>query len=289
MMTNHDLANEYFSKFNLTVADLLKESPELGSDGVIMLIGSVSDGLATPLSDIDLLVVGERRPDSDLVLRESNRERAIRVLDSGQEINIEYWEKDRLRSIAEKFAKSVFAINNPALTDEIVVFDDHELRIIHYLINGIILSGSKRVFDDIFKTDDFIDYLVMFCATRFLATAEDSIGQTMENDFVCASHHLRMAIEFVVGAEIASLGHTLSHPRWRLKLLRKSQPEIGEDVYNEYLSYLFAKPSTSKEDIEKGLQFAQNRLGTIFMRRPKLIVATVALRDRMKFVTSFGT
>ncbi|MBN8499744.1 MAG: nucleotidyltransferase domain-containing protein [Sphingomonadales bacterium] len=164
MMTNHDLANEYFSKFNLTVADLLKESPELGSDGVIMLIGSVSDGLATPLSDIDLLVVGERRPDSDLVLRESNRERAIRVLDSGQEINIEYWEKDRLRSIAEKFAKSVFAINNPALTDEIVVFDDHELRIIHYLINGIILSGSKRVFDDIFKTDDFIDYLVMFCA-----------------------------------------------------------------------------------------------------------------------------
>lgn len=286
-MLQRDLANERLSKFDLSVEDLLEESPELDQDGVIMLIGSVSDGLATPLSDIDLLVVGKRRPDGDLVLRESDRERAIRILDSGQEINIEYWGKERLKTISEKFANSAFAINNPESTDEIVVFDDQELRIIHYLIHGLMLSGKRRVFEDVFDNDSFMDYLVMFCMTRYLALAEDSVGQAMENDFECASLHLRMAIEFLIGAEIASLGHTHPHLRWRLKLLRQCQPEIGEDVYQEYLSYWFGEPSTKKEDIEKVLQFAQNRLGAIFMRRPKVFLAAGALRDRMKFVTSF--
>lgn len=287
-MLQIEIANDRLSKFNLTVDDILAEAPQLGDDGVIMLIGSVADGLATPLSDIDILVVGDRRQDGDLVLRESDRERAIRILDSGQEINIEYWRKDRLAHICDKFAQSAFAIDNPHSTDEILVFDDQEMRIVHYLINGLLVAGETRLFADKLNNEAFMDYLVMFCMTRFLALAEDSIGQAIENDYECASHHLRMAIEFLIGAEIASLGHTHPHLRWRLKLLRSSTPNIGEDVYQEYLSHLFGDPHTSRKGIESGLQFAQMRLGAIFARRPKVLVAAGALRERMKFVTSFN-
>lgn len=288
-MLQRDVANEHLAKFNLTIDDLLEEAPELEDDGVLMLIGSVADGLATPLSDIDMLVVGERRPDGDLVLRESDRERAVRVIESGQEINIEYWNRDRLQGIADNFAKSAFAINNPESTDEIIVFDDQELRIIHYLINGLLIIGKARLFDDVVDKETYMDYLSMTFMTRYLALAEDSIGQVMENDFECASHHMRMGIEYLIGAEIASLGYTHPNLRWRLKLLRTCREEIGEDVYQEYLSFLFGPAGTTQEHIENGLKFATNRLGAIFMRRPKVLVAAGALRDRMKFVTSFAS
>lgn len=286
-MLQRDRANKLLSKFNLTVDDLFKEAQDIGENDVLMLIGSVADGLGTPLSDIDMMLVGERRPDKDLVLRESDRERVIRRIESGHEINIEYWDWDRLKIIANKFSKSVFAINNPAAIDEIIVFDDQELRIIHYFINGILLSGKSRIFEDIFEKESLMDYLVMYFMTRYLALAEDSIGQVMEDDLECASFHLRMAIEFLIGAEISSLGYTHPHLRWRLKLLRKCKGEIGDEVFEEYMSFLSGGVGKTKEDIERGLKFAQSRLGAIFMRRPKVFVAAGALSDRMKFVTSF--
>lgn len=285
MMKNK--ANDLLAKFGLTVDDLLAEVSGIGKDDVLMLIGSVSDGLATSLSDIDMLVAGERRPDGDLVLWESGRQRAIRRLGSGHEINVEYWDWERLKAIAGKFSDSAYAINNPSLTDDVIVFDEEEVRIIHYILNGVVLSGDKLIFDDIFDKDVFLDYLVMFCITKYLATAEDSIGQIMESDVECASFDLRRAFEYLIGAELASIGYTNPAPRWRMKLLRKAKAEIGEDVYRRYMSYLFCGPDKSRQDIEEALSFAQNRLGAIFMRRPKVFAAAGALGERMKFVTSF--
>lgn len=286
-MLQRDQANGFLSKFDLSVDDLLAEVPDIGENDVLMLIGSVADGLGTPLSDIDIMVVGERRPDQDLVLRESNRERAIRRIESGQEINIEYWDWSRVKTIADKFSASTFAIDNPTSTNEIIVFDDEELRILHYFINGLLLSGKGRIFADVFEKESLMDYLVMYFMTRYLALAEDSIGQVLEDDLECASFDLRLGIEFLIGAEIASLGYTHPYLRWRLKFLRACRAEIGEDVFKEYVSYLLGIPGKTKEDIEAGLKFAQSRLGAIFMRRPKVFVAAGALSDRMKFVTSF--
>jgi hypothetical protein len=53
------------------------------------------------------------------------------------------------------------------------------------------------------------------------------------------------------------------------------------------MSYLFCSAEKSREDIEQALNFAQSRLGAIFMRRPKVFAAAGALSERMKFVTSF--
>ncbi|MBN8501194.1 MAG: nucleotidyltransferase domain-containing protein [Sphingomonadales bacterium] len=285
---SHGKCNALLAKFGLTAEDLLAEVPEIGSDDVIMLVGSVSDGLATSLSDIDIMVAGERRPDSDLILWESDRQRAIRRLDSGQEINIEYWDWDRLKMIAGKFSDSAYAINNPTLTDDIIVFDEEEVRIIHYILNGIVLSsGEKLIFDEIFDKDSFLDYLVMFSATKYLATAEDSIGQIMEADVECASFDLRRAFEFLIGAELASHGYTNPAPRWRMKLLRSAKAELGDEVYERYMSYLFCGPDKTRLEIEEALRFGQDRLGAIFMRRPKVFAAAGALGERMKFVTSF--
>jgi predicted nucleotidyltransferase len=280
-------ANGLLAKFGLGVEDLLAEVPSLGDDDVLLLIGSVSDGLATPLSDIDMMVAGDRRPDTDLVMRESDRERAIRRLESGHEINVEYWSWDRLRKIETKFSEAVHAINNPNLTDEIFVFDDGEARIIHYVINGITLAGDDFVLKEMFDRDSFADYLVMYSITRYFATAEDSIGQAMQGDIACASFDLRRAFEMLAGAEIASLGYTHPGVRWRVKLLEEIKPEIGNDVYDEYMSYLFCGPDQGNQEIEAGLKFAQSRLGAIFMRRPKVFAAAGALSERMKFVTSF--
>ena len=280
-------ANDLLKKFDLTADDLIAEVPEIGKGDVLLLIGSVSDGLATSLSDIDMMVAGERRPDGDLVLWESGRQRAIRRLASGHEINVEYWDWDRLKKIAEKFSESAYAISNPHLTDNVIVFDEEEVRIIHYILNGIVLSGDNLIFDDIFNRDVFLDYLVMFSVTKYLATAEDSIGQIMEEDVECASFDLRRAFEYLVGAELASLGYTNPAPRWRMKLLRKAKPELGDDTYQRYMSYLFCGADKSREDVEQALGFAQGRLGAIFMRRPKVFAAAGALSERMKFVTSF--
>ncbi|MDJ0643939.1 MAG: hypothetical protein QNJ15_14090 [Erythrobacter sp.] len=252
-----------------------------------MLIGSVSDGFAKPLSDIDMMVAGERRPDSDLVLRESDRERAIRRLETGHEINVEYWDWGRLKEVADKFSATAYAINNPNLTDEIIIFDEEEVRIIHYIINGLMLAGDKPIFEDVFDKDTFCDYLVMHDTTRYLASAEDAIGQIMEGDNECASYDLRQGYEFLIGAEVASLGHTHPAIRWRMKLLQKARSELGDEVYHAYRSYLFCGPDMGRQEIEKALKFAQDRLGAIFMRRPKVFAAAGALSERMKFVTSF--
>jgi predicted nucleotidyltransferase len=288
-MLNHGPANELLSKFNVTVDDLLKEAPDVGENGALMLIGSVADGFGTLMSDIDLMVVGERRPDSDLVLREVGRERAIRVIDGGQEINIEYWDLARLGAISDKMKATSHALDNPRSTDEVTIFSNQELRIVHYLLSGQLLAGSKTLIQDLFDRETVIDYLIMYAATCHLAFAEDSIGQVMEEDYECAALQFRMAMEYVMAAEIASLGHTHPYLRWRLKFLKKCRPEIGEDVYREYLSYLFIGAHADRTDIENGLRFAQGRLMQIFMRRPRVMVAAGALGERMKFVTSFGS
>jgi predicted nucleotidyltransferase len=279
-------ADLLLAKFDLTGEDLLAELPDLDEDNVVMLVGSVSDGHATPLSDIDMMVAGSRKPDGDLVLWESGRQRAIRRLESGHEINLEYWEWARLEEIASKFAESARTMKDPGSTDNVVVFDDEEARIIHYILSGIVLSGSSTIHADIFDRDVFLDYLVMYCATRYLATAEDSVGQVMEGDALCASFDLRRAFEFLAGAELASIGHTNPSPRWRAKLLQKVRSDLGDDVFETYMSCLFCRPDMSSDQIEAALLFGQNRLATIFMRRPALLAAAGTLGERMKFVTT---
>lgn len=285
---NLETADDLLARFSLTADDLLREVPETADDDVVLLIGSVSDGLATSLSDIDIMVAGERRPDDDLVLWESERQRAIRRLSTGQEINIEYWDWDRLKAIADKFSQSAYAINNPNLTDDVIVFDEEEVRIIHYILNGIVLhSGGGSIYSDIFDKDIFLDYLVMFCVTKYLATAEDSIGQIIEGDLECASFDLRRAFEYLAGAELAALGYTNPALRWRVKLLRTARDQLGEPVFDRYLAELRGGSEKSKSDVEDSLKFAQGRLGAIFMKRPKVFAAAGALSERMKFVTSF--
>jgi predicted nucleotidyltransferase len=279
-------AEHFLSGQGLSLAALRDCVPTLAEGELLMLIGSVPDGLANPLSDIDLLVVGPRRARGDLLLRDVEFEQTIERLASAHEVNVEYWTTEDLLDLAAKFEKMTLAFDRPEGIDDLIVLSETQLRIIHCMANGLVLSGDPSEWRVRFEKDRLINYLVIYFISFYYTFAEDAVGQLLDEDLESALANLRIAVDFMAGAELAAVGETNPYSKWRIKLLRRSIDTLGRDVLSEYLDRLFPHRDTPRVFIDDTIAFCGSRIAHVLQNRPQIVPAAMALSARMRFVTS---
>ena len=285
-MSSQHNAERFLASQGLDLAGLRRTIPPMGQDELLMLIGSVPDGLANPLSDIDLLVVGARQSGGDLLLHDVDFEQTVERLPSSHEINVEYWTEGDLLDLADKFKRAALAIEDPAGLSELIIFNEVQLRLIHCIINGVVLCGNPEKWHHYFKRERLINYLVIYFISFYYTLAEDANGQVQDGDFESALANLRQAVDFLAGAEVAACGETNPYTKWRIKLLRRCETQIGAEAVSDYLHYLFPPRDWPRSAIAETIGFCESRIGAIFERRPQVIHAAVVLSARMRFVTS---
>jgi hypothetical protein len=247
--------------------------PGIEPEDVLILIGSVPDGLANSLSDVDILHIGSHNSAADLVLHEGDCARIIKRVSSDLEINVEFWSRESICGLSEKLDQIGETLSRPNEIKDIVVLDEEQIRIIHYILNGAPIFGNINIIRSMFKE-------------QYFACLEDCLGQIIDSDTDTAALCLRYATEYLISSELASLHQSSPYGKWRIRLLKRCDEMIDEDLINNYLRFLFPQLQMEVHDIENAISFFGERIGEILKRRNSIVPAVAALGARMQFVTS---
>jgi hypothetical protein len=277
----------------MRVEDLAGYVRPLEATETLLLVGSVPEGLANPLSDVDLLMIGDRELDEGVVVNESDyQEMSINMID-GPEINVEYWPSQYLEQLERRLTNIFTILRDPSLVGgpsklkKIERFDDTELMILHRIRTGIILANPENT--ERWRQRLFLDELPLYLILHGLGThniyREDAIAQVRYGDNLSALGMLRITMDHLASAVLASVGETHPYPKWRVRLLNWYKGDLGDETVEKLIRYLFPDPkSDASETIREALEFADSAIAGIASRCPQIISAMLAMNSLFTFV-----
>ncbi len=282
----HSHASEFLSRWSLKLADLAPLVRPLRDTETLLLVGSIPDGLANPLSDIDLMLVGDGELDAGLVVSESEFDESVGRLPAGQELNLEYWKGADLERLADKLQVVLDVIADPSRLTKLNRLTEAELRLAHRVRTGVVLAnpGLAQEYRRRLRADDLPDYLILHWITAHYILREDAIAQAHEGDGLSMVWMLRFALDFLAGAMLASVGETNPYSKWRPRLLERNAQTLGRAQVDRLLGLMFAASSgDSRHQVSEGIDFADQALAEILERRPHLLPAMMELDGRVSF------
>src|SRR3982750_1647812 len=116
MQTSLEYATEFLSRWHLRPDDLLTHIRPLRPTETVLLVGSIADGLANELSDIDLLIIGDGKLSEEFIQRDATSDESAVRLPGGQEINFEYWHTVNIEELRQRMTPNFELMNNPKPT-----------------------------------------------------------------------------------------------------------------------------------------------------------------------------
>jgi hypothetical protein len=286
-------ASSFLKRWNLRVEDLTKYVRPLDATETLLLVGSVPEGLANPLSDVDLFIIGERDLDEGVVVNESSRQEMSINSTDVPEINIEYWHAKDLEQLERRLTNVFLLLNDPSLVGgpsklkKIERFDDPELFILHRIRTGIVLANPEKA--ESWRQRLSLDKLPLYLVLHGLGThnilREDAIAQVRYGDNLSALGMLRLAMDHLSSAVLASVGETNPYSKWRVRLLNWYKGDLGEETVTNLLHSLFPDPhSDASETVREALEFADTVITGIASRCPQIISAMLAMNNLFTFV-----
>lgn len=280
-------ANEFLANWNIRTEDLPSYFRPLKSSESMLLVGSIPEGLADPVSDIDLLIIGDGVLDYGAVVSGPEFDESATRLPGGQEVNYEYWNIEEIERLRVRLDKSYQLIQDPTISQRAYKFNEREVGFLHRLRVGVVLANPENVetWHARLKLDSLQDYLIFQSLSFHFAYREDTIGHVQYGDPLSALCTFRMAMDALAGAMLASVGETNAFPKWRPRLLQRHQAALGEDEVKTVLRYIFPDSSVNVETVlQEALSFADIAIGELIGRRPMLIPLLLELSDRVSFV-----
>jgi predicted nucleotidyltransferase len=280
-------ANEFLANWNMRAEDLASYFRPLKPSESMLLVGSISEGLANPVSDIDLLIIGDGTLDQGTVVSEPGFDESAVRLPGGQEVNFEYWNAKEIELLHLRLEKAYELIMDPSLLERAYKFNEREVGFLHRLRVGVVVANPENVefWRERLQLDSLQDYLVFQSLSFHFAYREDTIGHIRYDDSLSALCTFRMAMDALAGAMLASIGETNAFPKWRPRLLQRHQDVLGEDEVKMALRYIFPDSSVNVETLlPAALSFADTAIGELIGRRPMLIPLLLELGDRVSFV-----
>ena len=280
-------ANEFLANWNIRAEDLPGYFRPLKSTESMLLVGSIPEGLSDPISDIDLLIIGDGVLDYGTVIKGPEFDEGATRLPGGQEVNYEYWNTEEIERLAVRLDKAYQLIEDPSFTQQVYKFNEREVGFLHRLRVGAVLANRENVehWRTRLKLDCLQDYLIFQWLSFHFAYREDTIGHVRYGDPLSALCTFRMTMDALGGAMLASVGETNAFPKWRPRLLKRHQAELGEEEVKTLLRYIFPDSSVNVANIiQEALSFADTAIGELIGRRPLLIPLLLELGDRVSFV-----
>jgi len=286
-------ASSFLKRWNMRVEDLAGYVRPLDDTETLLLVGSVPEGLANPLSDVDLFIIGDRELDEGVVINESDfQEMSINVT-NGPEINVEYWHSKDLEQLERRLDNVFTLLRDPSLVGgvsklkRIERFDDTELLILHRIRMGLVLANAENA--EKWRQRLFLDQLPLYVILHGLGThniyREDAIAQIRYGDSLTALAMLRITMDHLASAVLASVGETHPYPKWRVRLLNWYKGDLGDETVEKLIGYLFPDPkSNASETVREALEFADAAIAGIASRCPQIISAMLAMSNLFTFV-----
>jgi hypothetical protein len=263
---------ELLAQWKITCDSLVEFVRPLLPTETLVLVGSVADGLANPLSDIDLVLIGEKGLNQGLILREAECEAGVRQL-QGHEVHVECWRYLDLRCIGDKIRRTLAEARRSPIIDDSQRLSKIQLRLIHRLRNGIILANpqNEESWSQCLELSEGPEYLVRHWLNEFYSLRSDALGQLRHGDAATASYTLRLTMSALAGAWLGSWGITNTYAKWRPLLLQRNCELLGADKTNRLLQYLFVTVSDSDRSTgDEALCFADSVIDAIGARHSEL-------------------
>ena len=276
----------------MRVDDLIGYVRPLDETETLLLVGSVPEGLANPISDIDLVIIGNRELDEGVIVSDSNyQEMNINMIDR-PEINVEYWPSNELEIIERRLA-NVFELMDDlsqikgSSKLQIERFHDDELAILHRIRVGLVLVNPEVA--EGWRKRLFLDQLDLYLILHGLGThniyREDAIAQVRYGDNLSALRMLTIMTDFLAIAALASVGETHPYLKWRVRLLNWYKADLGEETVEKFIRYIFPDPKAdAAQTVREALEFADSVIAAIASRRPQIISAMLAMNDLFTYV-----
>lgn len=286
-------AAEFLADWGLRPEDLLSYVDALRPSESALLVGSIVEGLANPLSDIDLLLMGDGGLGSTFIQRELVSEETATRLPGGQEIHLEYWHTDALDQLRGRLSSTLEMINDTSQRRELSRLSESELRLLHRLRGGLVLANREVA--EHWRAQLHLDSLPLYLVIHFIALhfvcREDAIAQVRYGgDALTALTMLRLASEHLAAAMIASTGETNHSRKWRPRLLTRERAGLGEERVAELLRYLFPNPYEDPEALLGGaIRLFDIAILEIVGRCPDALPVLFELDEVVSFVKDLET
>jgi hypothetical protein len=291
MQTSLEYVTEFLSRWNLRPEDLLTHMRPVRPSETVLLVGSIADGLANELSDIDLLLIGDGELAEDFIQRDATSDESAVRLPSGQEINFEYWHTDNIKQLRQRMSANFELMVNPEPKGSFTKLIDSELRLLHRLRTGIVLANPEiaSYWREEMKLELLPVYMLLSGVAMHFTYREDAIAQIQyEGDTLSALAMLRLAAEYISFSMVASAGETVPARKWLPRLLRRNESVLGKNRVKEVLSYLFPDPHADGATlVANAADFFDTVIGENLERCPEAQPLVFKLSGTVSFVTTF--
>jgi hypothetical protein len=280
-------AADFLARWNLTLDDLTHQVGPLAPSETLLLVGSIAEGLANPLSDIDLMILGDGTLRQGVLINEAEFEQSVRRLDGGEELNVEYWRNEDVERIGDRLASVLAVMQDPTRLVKLESFSEMELRFFHRLRTGVVLANAENAarWRQRLHIDHLGDYLVLHWLNLHSAYREDLIAQVQYGDPLTALTSLRLSMDALAAAVLATVGETHFHPKWRPLLLERRREEIGGETVDQLLSFLFpALASDPARLAREAIALSDGIIQGLFGRAMHLVPAMLELNKLISFV-----
>jgi predicted nucleotidyltransferase len=281
-------ASSFLKRWNMRVEDLTRYVRPLDPTETLVLVGSVPEGLANPLSDVDMFIIGDRKFDEGIVVNESDfQEMSINTADA-PEINVEYWHSNDLEKLEKRMANLFSLLRDPSLVGgpsklkKVERFDFSELLIMHRIRTGIVLANPGIA--ESWRERLYLDQLPLYIILHGLGThniyREDTIAQVRYGDNLSALGMLHIMMDHLASAILASVGETNPYPKWRMRLLNWYKGDLGEETIENFVRYMFPNPKEpASETVRGAFKFADSAVAGIASRCPQAISAMLEMNN----------
>jgi predicted nucleotidyltransferase len=183
-------------------------------DTVIYVSGSLIEGHGHETSDVDVFVVGDRRPTAGLQVDIDNYQVAV-DFGENRRIDYEYWPLAQVEQLAQKLTTLDLG------RDFVGMLRDEEEVFIHRLRVGVPISGSAK-FERVQGLFDFtrLRRYQTIKAFREIDNVLDDLTGMIESEHLSVAL-MRSAdlVGYVVDAWTHHCGNTNPYQKWRLRIL----------------------------------------------------------------------
>lgn len=222
----------YLDQYGISIEEIESKIPDSVKLHGVLFSGAIAEGFGHRVSDIDIIVLGCDPVVDELVVSTVEYDETVCRLSSGHLLNITYIREQTLADIALKTLHLV-SLLNPARSGILwYTLSDAELRLMHDIKVGCPLY-SPDLCEQV-RAKLLVPLLHLYAtvhyglraqqlfedAETFAVTGEDETSRLM----------LHEAAQFLAASVLGGIGLTSVKPKWRVKLLRANQAEIGLEV-----------------------------------------------------------
>lgn len=215
----------------------------------ILITGSIAEGMGTPESDLDVMVLVDSYRDliraRDMLNLRTGHSQEVLTYANGVEINIDFMARDRLMPLMASLVALLPSMYDPRDLDHIPFISATDLQFLHRLRTAWVLEGWEIA--NTWRSEFMVNLLPLYLSVKNYVDGvellEDSfsmVGEPTGTAILMA----RMAVEHCISAILAKADFTNQSKKWLLRFCTKMNDGPQRAILQQALE-LFFPPLTA--------------------------------------------